>query len=75
MKAQWIRDKSNFYYNNPISQAYEYVNVFVSQGKFDHKSSIENQEFLTFEVFCEMSDSFLQNGFVEWFVFGNASLE
>jgi len=42
-------------------------------GKFDHKSSIENADLITFERFSELNKTFLKNGFIEWFIFGNAN--
>jgi len=45
----------------------------MNKGKFDEKDFEQNETLVDFDTFCQMSASFLKSGFIEWFIFGNAS--
>ena len=57
----------------PVQQAFEYLNTMMIKGRFDHKLCIENEGLVPFDTFCEMNETFLKNGFTEWFIYGNAT--
>lgn len=73
IKGQYLKDKQNFYFGMPVQQAFEYLNTMMIKGRFDHKLCIENEGLVPFDTFCEMNETFLKNGFTEWFIYGNAT--
>lgn len=75
IKNKWLRDRQNYYFNKPIAQCYSSLMNVITKGRFDDKELLAHEGELTFDVFCDLSTSFLKSGYLNWLIVGNLNSE
>ena len=72
-KEEWLRDKRNFFYDDPNQQLTVTLSKIIEDGGFTTNHLISVCEKLKFDRFVQLSQHILKNGRHLWFCIGNTT--